>query len=240
MAFHDRVEYVTLVQRNMKTELPLVVAECSVNPDETLEISVFSDAEKRDNFVQGRNDFLCALAKKRKVNLSGLWWVVADSWSAQFDSEAGGRDIADALADQGAEYKSTVCDPAVPPDWDTAAIEQTKELAATLTTAGLGCKDLTMQIRDELRVKVRYQDGLPAAYGSCSIGKDGGAGIAAFDSKSIPRDEWITTELRENYCLASEDAIAIPGPDWAVFLVKPDTAVAKALGGEPPVGCSGA
>ena len=103
-ALYPRRTYVASAEQ-IGSDVPLAVGSCMLRGEE-VEISVFANREKRDAFVDQRSEIICTRASRVEYELPGLYWVAAENWSLQPDSEALARDLARLV---GGEFVARTC-----------------------------------------------------------------------------------------------------------------------------------
>jgi hypothetical protein len=211
-ALFPRVRYVGNAKK-IGSKVPLAVGACTVL-SENVEISVFTDAKHRDDFVARRGSTLCERAKTSRVDLPGLHWVVGGNWSAQPDSEGVGRRIASAL---GAHYRLTACKTGLV-DWDSRDVARVDALAAALVKANVGCSDFQLHDRELDSHNPHYIDaGLPGAYGKCTVGTDANVLIGSFENGTVELSRFLPAE-QAFLCAQAKTARVVTGTGFAVFV----------------------
>ncbi len=223
-----RPAYAQAMQR-LRLQVPLAVADCTVNGD-VAELSVFPSATVRANWVTVRTGTLCRRAKAAHADLPGLHWAVGGTWAMQLGSEWSARQVAAGLH---GGYQGAACAGAVPIDWETPAEATAQRIAHEIAARRTdGCRGFMLLDRSEYARNPQYAHRLPAAYAQCTGPASSTVWIAAFSSRTVSRDRFVTTEATM-LCTTSGTVQAVVGRDWAVIATHPKVAavVAVATGG---------
>jgi hypothetical protein len=224
--------------RLLKFDPPLAVSNCDAG-GEDLEFSAFADAATRDAFVRDRTDLICERAKKSKVTVDGLHWIVGGDWSIQSDTQGMGRQVARAL---NVKYEAEACPGIAQINWEEAAVERVEALAATLAAnPRVACEQFLLLDRSEYARDPNYRDRLPAAFGQCKGPGNSTIWITAFSPTSVARDAFLAKEV-ETLCKSpsTSGVQAVQGNDFGIIATQTQVAgqAAVATGGTAlPPGC---
>jgi len=96
------------IQQAQAKTLPLPGAQgsCTALDDESVEFSVFADADATKDFIDAKQSLLCGQAKAKSIPYPGFDYVDGGTWVIQPDSAGAARTLAEKL---GGEAKTASC-----------------------------------------------------------------------------------------------------------------------------------
>lgn len=229
---YGEAEFLPNSRRVYKFAAPDAVGRCKILTDD-VDLAGFTTHAAALDWAKTHGRVLCKVAARAKAVLPGIAWTIGPRWTAQPDAEGVARRLA---AVTGGKFLFTACPGPQGKSWVDESVAHTSEIAGTLEGAGLGCTDFLLEDRDLMFGNRHYvADGLPGAFGQCTLTGAQQAIIEGFDGTKLDPAKFFPSELI-NLCLQLPKAEGLVLPQALVFL--PDAtnvaAVAAALGVSEP------
>ncbi len=235
---YSEPEFLANSRRVYKFAAPDAVGRCKILTDD-VDLAGFTTHAAAVDWAKTHGRVLCKVAARAKAVLPGIAWAIGPRWTAQPDAEGVARKLSATIT--GAKFLFTPCPGPQGKSWVDESVAHTSEIVGTLDAAGLGCTDFLLEDRDLMFGNRHYViDGLPGAFGQCTLTGGQRAIIEAFDGTKLDPVAFFPSELI-NVCLQLPKAQGLVLPDALVFLQDSTNvaAVSSALGvSEPPKTCT--
>jgi|GEM_PF-5765660 hypothetical protein len=230
---YGEAEFLPNSRRVYKFAAPDAVGRCKILTDD-VDLAGFTTHAAALDWAKTHGRVLCKVAARAKAVLPGIAWTIGPRWTAQPDAEGVARKLAATVT--GGKFLFTACPGPQGKSWVDESVAHTSEIAGTLHGAGLGCTDFLLEDRDVMFGNRHYAvDGLPGAFGQCSITGAQRAIIESFKGTKLDPAKYVTAELAY-VCLQLPNAQALVLPKGLVILpdTNNDAAAAAALGVSAP------
>lgn len=235
---YREAEFLAISRRVYEFAAPDAVGRCKILTDD-VDLAGFTTHAAAVDWAETHGRVLCKVAARAKAVLPGIAWAIGPHWTAKPDAEGVARKLGATLS--GAKFLFTPCPGPQGTSWVDEAVVHTSEIAGNLHDAGLGCTDFLLEDRNLMFGNRHYVvDGLPGAFGQCTLTGGQRTVIETFDGTKLDPGKYFRSELT-NVCLQLPKAQGWVLPRGLVFL--PDAtnvpAVATALGiSEPARTCA--
>ncbi len=230
---YGEAEFLANSRRVYKFAAPDAIGRCKILTDD-VDLAGFTTQAAALDWAKTHGRVLCKVAARAKAVLPGIAWAIGPRWTAQPDAEGVARKLGTTL--RGAKFLFTPCPGPQGKSWVDESVAHTSDIAGKLASAGLGCTDFLLEDRDLMFGNRHYViDGLPGAFGQCTLTGGQRAIIESFKGTKLDPTKYVPTEVA-NVCLQLPNAQVLLLPRGLVVLsdTKNVAAVATALGVSAP------